>query len=198
MFKFICHMTHIDNLKNIIDSKGLLCKSQNTISYKDIANTDVQDKRAKRIVTLGPGGTLHDYVPFYFWGLSPMLYVNRNSQQNIIFLVCDIDTIEKASLPYVFTDRHALLEYAKFYDNLTGLNELDFETIKAQYWSDPNDPAKKEKKQAEFLIYHKVPWELIKGIAVESEEIANNVKYILSYTKHKPSIKVVKQWYYSL
>src|SRR5262245_2220569 len=109
MKTIICHMTHIDNLQNI-SQIGLLCKnllkSKDTItSYRSIANKNVQDKRANVVV---PKGTLHDYVPFYFYGATPMLYVNRHVQNDIIFLVSYTDLIVKENLPFIFTDRHAI------------------------------------------------------------------------------------------
>ena len=40
----------------------------------EIGNPDLIDKRTHRIVPAPPGGTLSDYVPFYFTLYSPMLY----------------------------------------------------------------------------------------------------------------------------
>lgn len=42
-------------------------------NFVTIGNPDLIDKRARRAVPLPPGGTLSDYVPFYFTPKSPML-----------------------------------------------------------------------------------------------------------------------------
>ncbi len=193
-------MTSINNLERIISQGGLLCKNEmsaNNASYEDIANHDVQDKRAQTIVPFPPGGNLHNYVPFYFWGQTPMLLVNQSRQNDIIFFAAHTETVAKEGLPFAFTDRHAVVSYAKFYNKLDELKNLDWETIKLRYWADtPDDPARKEKKQAEFLIHKKLPWELIHGIAVINRDVSSHVENILNAQKHKPVIKVKQEWYY--
>jgi hypothetical protein len=42
--------------------------------YVAIGNADLIEKRRHRTVLIPPGGTLADYVPFYFTPHSPMLY----------------------------------------------------------------------------------------------------------------------------
>jgi hypothetical protein len=198
MNKLICHMTHIDNLIEILRVGGLQSKNSNSMpNYKSIANESVQDKRAARIVPIGVKGTLHDYVPFYFWGVTPMLLVNKYRQNDIIFLVSETKTISEARLPFVFTDRHAYVKYAKFYDDLNNLNELNWEIIKSTYWeSTPEDPDRMTKKQAEFLVYQQTPWPLISGIGVINEEVAAKVTAVVGNHIHRPLIKVKKEWYY--
>lgn len=193
-------MTSLHNLKNIISQGGLLCKNKiavNNVQYIDIANNDVQDKRCQTIVPFPPGGNLHYYVPFYFWGQTPMLLVNQHRQNDIIFFVTHTETIAKARLPFAFTDRHAVVNYAQFYKELDKLNQLDWKTIKLRYWQNtPEDPARKEKKQAEFLIYEKLPWDHIYGIAVKNEDVLSNVQHMLNGLQYQPVVKVKKEWYY--
>jgi len=201
MNKVICHMTSINNLGKIISQNGILCKNSlisENVSYEDIANHDVQDKRAKTEVPFPPGGNLHNYVPFYFWGQTPMLLVNQWRQKDIIFFVTHTETIAKAGLPFAFTDRHAVVNYAKFYNDLDALKKLDWHTIKLRYWADvEEDPARKEKKQAEFLIYKKLPWELIYGIGVINDEVDSKLKLLLNNQSHKPIVKTKPEWYFT-
>lgn len=200
MNKIICHMSSINNLGSIISQGGLVCKkemAENNIQHEDIANHDVQDKRSQTIVPFPPGGNLHCYVPFYFWGLTPMLLVNQYRQNDIIFFVTHTETIAKARLPFVFTDRHAVVNYAQFYNDLEKLNNLDWKTIQLKYWANtPDDPARKEKKQAEFLIHQKLSWNQIYGIAVNNEDALAKVESTLNGLQHKPLVKVKKEWYY--
>ena len=105
--------------------------------------------------------------------------------------------VVKAKLPFAFTDRHAVVSYAQFYNDLEKINNLDWRTIKLRYWADtPEDPDRKEKKQAEFLIYEKLPWEHIYGIAVNNEGAFSKVETILNGLQHKPIVKIKKEWYY--
>lgn len=152
MNKLICHMTAMNNLENIISQNGMLCKNALTnIAYENIANLDVQDKRSERKVPLPPAGTLHQYVPFYFWGQTPMLLVNKDRQNDIIFLVAYTKDIENAGLSFVFTDRHAIVSYAGFSNKLDDLRNLDWKTIKSQYWrNSPEEPDRKKKNKRNF------------------------------------------------
>lgn len=193
-------MTSINNLENIIYQDGLLCKNKiaaNIVQYEDIANHDVQDKRSQTLVPFSPGGNLHSYVPFYFWGQTPMLLVNQHRQNEIIFFVTHTKTIAKVGLPFVFTDRHAVVSYARFYNELDELKNLDWETIKLRYWKNTSDdPGRREKKQAEFLIYNKLPWEQIYGIAVIDDNVGARVESIVNGLQHKPVIKTKREWYF--
>lgn len=64
-------------------------------------------------------------------------------------------------------------------------------------WANTADyPDRKEKKQAEFLVHNKLPWELIYGIAVINDDVGLNVESMLKGQKHKPIIKVKNEWYY--
>lgn len=74
----IYHITHVDNLPAIIAAGGLRCVAglggTSGGAYVNIAHGHIQDRRARKTVPCGPGGTLCDYVPFYFAPRSPMLY----------------------------------------------------------------------------------------------------------------------------
>ena len=63
------HITAVENLENILRD-GFL-KSKNKIlndggQFSSIAHSHIQDRRQEKIVPISPGGTLHDYVPFFF------------------------------------------------------------------------------------------------------------------------------------
>jgi hypothetical protein len=95
----IYHITHKDNLSGIIARAGLIAQSQmaNTVNYCNIAHKNIQDRRSQTPVTCGPGGFIHDYVPFYFAPRSPMLYAIHMGnvdgctagQKDIVYLVAN-------------------------------------------------------------------------------------------------------------
>jgi len=65
----VYHITHKNNLKGIIARGGLVAQSvmaKEPISCCNIAHASIQDRRAQTPVPCGPGGHLHDFVPFYF------------------------------------------------------------------------------------------------------------------------------------
>jgi hypothetical protein len=79
----------------------------------------------------------------------------------------------------------------QFYRTIDGLNQLNWDAIKAGYWKDVI-----EEKMAEFLVADKFPWENIIGIACFNEEIANQVRAILAASEHQPMVKAMPSWYY--
>ena len=50
------------------------------MAYQNIAPAGAQGARAAKRVGLSPGGSVHDYVPFYFAPRSPMLSAIHNGQ----------------------------------------------------------------------------------------------------------------------
>jgi hypothetical protein len=71
----IFRIIHRDNLPWILDH-GLHARSGKILdpNYRNVGNPDLIDKRSRRVVPVGPGGTLSDYVPFYFTPFSIMMY----------------------------------------------------------------------------------------------------------------------------
>jgi hypothetical protein len=71
---WIFRITHIDNVPWLL-TKGVHCRNSGRVAlnYREIGNPDLIGKRAHRVVPIPPGGTLSDYVPFYFTPHSPML-----------------------------------------------------------------------------------------------------------------------------
>jgi hypothetical protein len=182
MKKLLFHMTHIRNLRSILENHGLLAYSEiaaRNTTYQDIANANIQDRRSVTSVPLPPNGVLHEYVPFYFAPRSPMLYsVHHNgiNQQDIVYLITDTFKIEQSGLPFLFTDGHAIMYITEFYSQLRDLDKLDWAIMEDRYWSDTEeDPDRKRRRQAEFLIHRQVPLTVFTGFGVMNEEAKANV-----------------------
>src|SRR4051794_6475963 len=70
----IFRIVHRDNLADVLD-EGCRCRNLNAgRPYTEIGNQELIQRRTGREVPIAPGGTLSDYVPFYFTPYSPMLY----------------------------------------------------------------------------------------------------------------------------
>ena len=65
---------HVANVEWILKN-GLHCANSGSTdpNYVPIGNSDLIAKRNERDVPIPPGGTLSDYIPFYFTSASPML-----------------------------------------------------------------------------------------------------------------------------
>jgi len=158
-------------------------------------------------VPCGPGGTAHDYVPFYFGPLSVMLLKLKTGQvpnynegqAPLIYLVSTAEAVAQAGLRYVFTDGHGLARITDWFDNLNRLDAVDWDLVKARYWSDkPDDNDRQRRKQAEFLVWQSLDWSLIGGIGVLNDATEQQVAGILGQYPHRKqvTIKITPGLYY--
>lgn len=170
----IFRITHVANVAWILDH-GLHCRSSNVLdqNYHEIGNPDLIGKRAQRPVPIPPGGTLSDYVPFYFTPRTPMLMniatgyggLARTPRQDIVIVAASLRRLAELRVPFVFTDRHAYLMAAQFSNDLQELAGLDWESLRASaFKKDPDDPERFERYQAEALIHGHVPLGALDGI----------------------------------
>lgn len=176
----IFRITHVTNVPWIL-ANGLHCSNGNRSdpNYVQIGNAELIGRRATRGVPVLPGGTLSDYVPFYFTPYSPMLYniktgyngITKRSMDEIAILVASLREIQKEGIPFVFTDRHAYLQTAEFYNDLDRLDRVDWAKLQARdFRRDPEDPGKVERYQAEALVYRTLPVAGILGIIHHCEQ----------------------------
>lgn len=199
----IYHITHVDNLANIVREGRLWCDAQRIargLASTNIGYSHIKTRRMRHPVTVAAGGTLGNYVPFNFCPRAVMLYVVsqghencREGQQTIVHLVSSIDAIRVTGRRWLFTDRHADLGYANQFDTLDKLDEVDWAVMPLQYWSDPEV---KEKRQAEFLVHDWCPWEAVEVIGVIDQVIAARVEAAIAGAGHQPRVEVHRNWYY--
>lgn len=131
-------------------------------------------------VPVGPGGKVHDYVPFYFSSVNPMLLSKLNQknvdQQFIIYLCVKIQRLEKEDA--VFTDASAnTVETPSFYNDVKDLDKLDWVAIDKKSWGVASDD-ERHKKMAEALIHKSVGIGEIDAILVFHDGIKNAVKKV--------------------
>jgi hypothetical protein len=205
---WIYHITNLSNLRSIITSSGLysnvLLQEAGT-DYTDVAYANVQSIRATCPVPCGPGGYLHDYVPFYFAPRSPMLNAIHYGtvkgysagQRPILHLLTTVQEVRDSGVPFVFTDGHGIVAITEYFDDLGKLDRIDWAIMEEKYWRDtPEDPDRKRRRQAEFLVHEQCPWSLIRGIGVYDDEIAEQVRAIITNVGHEPVVRVRRHWYY--
>lgn len=205
---FVYHFTHIKNLPSILTAgelQSLSAMREANINHTSIAYESVQDRRAAKIVPCGPGGVIHDYVPFYFAPRSPMLStIARGNVQNytegqepLIYLVSTVQAIQEAGLKFVFTNGHSIIAYTSYYADLTHLDQIDWRLMRLRYWANTNEDSDRvRRRQAEFLVHRSCPWHLITEIGVISREVKALVTDTLRTSDHKPRIVVRRSWYY--
>lgn len=197
------HLTHINNLQSILHQGSLWSHAlvrKHAISYKDVANQDVQTRRERTKIPIGVAGSLHEYVPFYFAPRSPMLYVlcmQQIPQNDIVYFMTNKEMIQQHCSSFVFTDAHAIRRLTNFYTQLSDLNKIDWELMKASQWADTDDdPNRKARRQAEFLVYNEVPLSACLGFAVYSNSAKRKVEEMLQEADISLPVAVRKSFYF--
>ena len=205
---FIFRIVHINNIANILEN-GMYCQnSENQYpSYRTIGNPDIIQRRQNRHVPLHPFGTLADYIPFYFTPYSPMLYnietgyggITRVSPRDIIIFVSDLYFLAELRLLFLYTDRHAYLAHAQYFDNIHQLPNVINWTILQQrdFRKDPENPEKSEKYQAETLIHNHVPVGAFKGIICYDNEVRGRVCTQCEQYNVRIPIHATNRWYFT-
>lgn len=206
--KPIYHITHIRNLPGIIQSGGLWCDNariQRGINNLSIAHQDIKNRRARRLVPVAAGGTVADYVPFYFAPRSPMLCAihhgavagYQDGQEKVLYLVSSIGEAVDCGRPWCFTDGHAEMLPSEFYNDLHQLKQVNWKVMASTYWNDtPDAPDRKRQRQAEYLVHEFYPWEKVLVIATINGTVASEVKRCISIADYQPKVVVESDWYY--
>jgi hypothetical protein len=204
----IFHITSIVNLPNILKNGGLWCDSlvvQRGLAYVSIAHQHIKERRAQQLMPCAPGGSVADYVPFYFAPRSPMLYVIhkggveglKEGQRSILHLVSSTEAVLASGLPFAFTDGHAVMDISRFFTDLKDLNEIDWDVMCSRYWADTlADGDRKRRRQAEFLVYRFFPFTLVETVGVINQSMAQQVADLLRPLVKKPIVRVTPEWYY--
>ena len=129
-------------------------------------------------IPLPDAGDLGEYIPFYFGGHSPMLYlimkgykgVQQRPQEDIVFLISTYQTVEQAGLEFVFTDRNAKLAFANFYNEEQYLDQIQWDVVKSRVWkNDESSLNRQDYKQAEFLVRNYMPVNCLTVLVTKNE-----------------------------
>jgi hypothetical protein len=83
------------------------------------------------------GGTLGDYVPFYFTPFSMMLLniktgyngVRKRDNEEIVILASSLPRLKALEIPFLFTNIHAYMKPADFYTDLADLSHVDWDIL---------------------------------------------------------------------
>ncbi len=203
------HITHVENLISIA-AQGLLSLNEllvRGLARRNIAFQHLQERREEISVKVGAGGNLHDYVPFQFAARSPMLYTIARgglsesvSQSSILHLYTTFKRVREAELNFGWSDGHPLSALSTFDDHPENLTAaLNWEIMESQQWSNTeDDPDRKRRRQAEFLVHRALPWDCVRNIAVRDDSTKQQVELALATFSHQPKIHVIPEWYYAL
>ncbi len=211
----IYHIVHVDRLSSIL-ADGAIWSDAEVIRRNPLGTTigmnGIKQRRLNELtLTSHPQLYVGGCTPFYLCPRSIMLYLlhqanhpdltYRGGQGPIIHLEADLlQTVAWANQNqkrWAFTLSNAGARYFEDRCDLTQLDEINWNAVQANKWSGNGvSPAVKEGKQAEFLIEHSFPWELVSRIGVNSAEIHQQVSVALQTATHIPPVEIKTNWYY--
>lgn len=205
----VYHIAHVDRLPSILADGCLWSDAERHRRELDGTSIGIDKIKKRRLeeLTLSshPGLHVGDCVPFYFCPRSVMLYViykgnhpnlqYKGGQRQVVHLEADFNkTIAWArgkGQKWAFTDMNAGAYFFNDWADPERLDCLDWTAIHATDWH-----ACKDGKQAEFLLERMLPWELIERIGVIDGAAKELVEANLVRAVHKPTVQILKEWYY--
>ena len=203
---YIFRITHVDNVAWML-RHGMHCRSSATTDpdFIPIGSAELVEKRRTRDVPIPPGGTLSDYVPFYFTPWSIMLYniktgyhgIMRRENRDVVIIVSSLHKLSAAGRAFVFTDSHAYGFEANYFSNLKDLDKIDWPLLRSRdFKNDPEDPGKKGRYQAEALVHERVPVDEWLGVACYENGVQARLARSAQQAGVRMRIEVLPDWYF--
>lgn len=155
---------------------------------------------------LAPYGCVVDYVPFYFAPRSPMLYKLHKGgvpnysggQDPLVYLVSSAEAVAASGALFVFSDGNCASTVTSFEGDLSQIESVvDWEVMRAQMWANTaDDPDRKRRRMAEFLVHQRIPIECLSAIVVRHVTMKKQVEGLLaSYGVDLP-VSIKPGWYF--
>jgi len=180
----IYHFTHIDNLCSLLKT-GFLANNHPNFpanGCRSIAATGIQQRRAAMLVTCGPGGVVHDYVPLYFGSISLMLLgvinLKNVDQMDILYFEYPITLLKDNDV--VFTDASANTDQPpNFYSDPSDLSNLNWDEIDSRKWKCDNETLRHQ-RMAEVLVHRQLSLQTAQRVVVWNQEIKKKLLEIVT------------------
>jgi hypothetical protein len=204
----IFRITHIDNLPWIL-ANGLHCGSSSLRdpNFVQIGNPDLIEKRPSRLVPIAPGGSLGDYIPFYFTPCSPMLLnivtgyngIKQRPKREIVIMVSSLHRLAAQGVRFVFSDRHAYLVPARFSSEVADLTTfVPWSKLQARNFQkrSADDRESSERYQAEALPHRHVPVSALSGIACHGSAEEATVRNLVQNAGIQLAVAAKPEWFF--
>jgi len=210
--RWVLHFTHIDNLPGIVSAGRLVCdaSARQGLIGTEVGDPEIKQARRRRVIPIGPGGQVGDYVPFYFAPRSPMMYRiacdHRDTipgrypdgDRPLIYLATVVGAVIDAGLRWVATDGNAATATTEFSTDPVRVEAMvDWPLMRADRWNNvPWDPDRQRRRMAEFLVHHEVPLPAIRQIGTYSDAYGARARSILAESPLAERVFVRPTWYY--
>jgi hypothetical protein len=100
-------------------------------------------------------------------------------------------------VPFVFTNWHAYSQMAEYFTDLAQLGRVDWSLLQSRdFEHDPDDPGKKERYQAEALVWKHVPLDALLGVCCCTGAVGQQIEAQLDQRGLALKTVVQSGWYF--
>jgi hypothetical protein len=200
----IFRISHVDNVPWILDNGLHSANGRPDPQYRSIGNEDLIKRRSGRTIPVPPGGVLSDYVPFYFTPFSIMMFniktgygVKHVPNDDVVIFVSSLPRIVAAGVQFVFTNQHAYPPMAEYFADLAQLDRIDWALLQSRgFRHDPDDPGKKERYQAEALLWKHAPLGALDGVCCHSRAVEQKIRAEIEQRSLNFKVGAQPGWYF--
>jgi len=136
-FNGFYHLTHISNLRSIVEN-GILSRNKliaDRMKLKDISNSDIQSKRMRPEAVYGR--MIHDYVPLYINPKNPFLGSSRVQDSiNKLALIEVYPHILVQQEKTLFSDGNAAEKETNFFGRKADLERVNWTLLQNGKWTE--------------------------------------------------------------
>ncbi len=201
----IFRIVHLANLAWILDH-GMHCRNSpfQDPHYFNIGSAELIEKRSRRAVPIAPGGTLSDYVPFYFTPFSIMMYniktgyggITKRENKELVILVSSVHKLRELGLPFVFTNQHSYPVDTLYYSQIEDLKNIDWTLLNQRdFKTSDDDPGKQSRYQAEALVHGHVPLKAMLGVGCWDDTARGQIELLIKASQDFP-VRTRPKWYF--
>jgi hypothetical protein len=114
-----------------------------------------------------------------------------------VIFVCSLPHVAAQGCQFVFTNQHAYPPMAEYFTDLARLDQIDWPLLQSRNFKhDPDDPAKKERYQAEALIWRHVPLQALQGVCCYSPAVEKQIDAEAKQRGLSFNVAVRQSWYF--
>jgi hypothetical protein len=105
--------------------------------------------------------------------------------------------VKSLGIQFVFTNQHAYPAAAEFFNELSDLDRIDWPLLQSRNFKhDPDDPGKKERYQAEALIWKHLPVDALLAICCNSQAANSWIQSETARRKLDIETRIQPAWYF--
>jgi hypothetical protein len=119
-------------------------------------------------------------------------------QRRLAYVVSSTEAAYAAGLNCVFTDGNAATAFTDFGHDPARLDQLvDWPLMRAQLWfNTAEDPDRRRRRMAEFLVRGALPLELVAGIGVYDRGVQEQVAGLIEAADVELGVAIRRGWYF--